>query len=327
MKSIDKIKRKPLGLWMGYALLLTACQRDEQQLSAALRFSIHVQEIPRAQEVGIANQTHADKGAQITGQAEQRVAKTASPTAREETETTTTDDPTVVKIQISISDGSAATIDTTLTYDETRNISGPLYLAPGTYFITNFLAKNSSNTTIYTAPEKGSSMSQFVSQPLPLAFTIAAKSMRRARVDVIPANGRGSREFGHTDFSVHIVPISHFHLAVLDGETQALIDFYLTLSASTARDPRDGSTKQTAKRVFIDNRHYKAGIWRILIPETYGDFYIRISASGHQTMVQTKTLKELKARVYPNVWNVYLKQTREKPHRNNLQGTQLNAAS
>ncbi|MEH0007849.1 MAG: hypothetical protein V6Z82_03915 [Flavobacteriales bacterium] len=285
-------------LVMGLALL-TACQKDEPYLSSALRFQMNVKRLP------MVAQANGNPGIAMVNES-----------TSEETEMGA-QRPT--QIEIAINKGDQKIVDTTLTCDATK-LSQSLSLDPGTYFVTKFLAKNDANQTIYLVPKTGSKVEKYVSQALPLQFTVTTSNEKKqVNVDVLPYTDSGDDDldilgqYGYSSLLFHVVPLSRFELAVFDDDTWDLIDSHLYLSSSWMKQEKSEDLKKVKKRVFFDY-DLEAGTHGILFPETYGKFFIKITADGYESYSTNKKMEELKGfKGALNVWQVYLKKADSEP--------------
>jgi hypothetical protein len=88
-------------------------------------------------------------------------------------------------------------------------------LSFGSYKITSFIVLNESNKAIYATPVVGSEKAEFVSAPLPIAFTIGEGNSTTLRPEVLAVESTDVPEkFGYASFGFDIVPGDKVNLNV-----------------------------------------------------------------------------------------------------------------
>lgn len=85
-------------------------------------------------------------------------------------------------------------------------ISDPVQLQVGHYSLTEFLILNSDNEVTYACPIEGSDQSQFVNDPLPIAFEVTENETTTVIPQVLAVTGDANPEdFGYVNFGFEIV--------------------------------------------------------------------------------------------------------------------------
>ncbi|MBT1711796.1 hypothetical protein KK062_26380 [Fulvivirgaceae bacterium PWU5] len=94
-------------------------------------------------------------------------------------------------------------------------ISEPVTLPPGEYTVTQFIISNGGSGT-YAAPLEGSSVAEWVDDPLPIPFAVSNGILTGLEVQVLPFNEERftPEDFGYVSFGVKVVPYPYFRLAV-----------------------------------------------------------------------------------------------------------------
>lgn len=94
-------------------------------------------------------------------------------------------------------------------------VSEPVTLPPGEYTVTQFIISNGGSST-YAAPLEGSSVAEWVDDPLPIPFTVSNGILTGLEVQVLPFNEElfTPEDFGYVSFGVKVVPYPYFRLAV-----------------------------------------------------------------------------------------------------------------
>jgi hypothetical protein len=94
-------------------------------------------------------------------------------------------------------------------------ISEPVTLSPGDYTVTQFIISNGQIGT-YAAPVEGSTVAEWVDDPLPISFTVSDGILTGLEVQVLPFNEElfTPEDFGYVSFGLKVVPYQYFRLAV-----------------------------------------------------------------------------------------------------------------
>jgi hypothetical protein len=102
-------------------------------------------------------------------------------------------------------------------------ISQPLSLEPGNYTLTEFIVADSQVS--YATPKQGSTLAQWVDDPLPIPFTVHDDDVTELGVEVLPfGDGYTPEDFGYVSFNITVAPFPYFKLSVFkpEGETLTL---------------------------------------------------------------------------------------------------------
>jgi hypothetical protein len=93
-------------------------------------------------------------------------------------------------------------------------ISEPLPLSPGAYTLTDFLVTDAAGTTLYAAPKEGSPLATWVTDPLPVSFSVTQDAVTGLDVQVLAVGEHTAEEFGYVTFRVDVAPFPYFRLSV-----------------------------------------------------------------------------------------------------------------
>lgn len=110
-------------------------------------------------------------------------------------------------------------------------ISEELEMNTGDYYLTSFLLVNASNEVVFIAPIQGSTQAQYVSNPLPLWFSVFENEYTTVNPEVINVQdcGCSADSFGYVSFGFNIVscdgiPSRNYHRGIIDIEVTGLFD-------------------------------------------------------------------------------------------------------
>jgi hypothetical protein len=93
-------------------------------------------------------------------------------------------------------------------------ISEPLPLSPGAYTLTDFLVTDAAGTTLYAAPKEDSPLATWVTDPLPVSFSVTQDAVAGLDVQVLAIGEYSADEFGYVTFHVNVAPFPYFRLSV-----------------------------------------------------------------------------------------------------------------
>jgi hypothetical protein len=94
-------------------------------------------------------------------------------------------------------------------------VSEPVTLPPGEYTLTQFIIANGQSGT-YVAPLEGSTVAEWVDDPLPIPFTVVDGVLTGLQVQVLPFSEElfTPEDFGYVSFGLKVAPYPYFKLAV-----------------------------------------------------------------------------------------------------------------
>jgi hypothetical protein len=166
-------------------------------------------------------------------------------------------------------------------------ISQPLSLEPGNYTLTEFIVADSQVS--YATPKQGSTLAQWVDDPLPVPFTVYDDDVTELGVEVLPfGDGYTPEDFGYVSFNITVAPFPYFKLSVFkpEGETLVLspVHAYIVdgidtiysqvLPAGTHDIAFVGNVERLYELVLVQpgyRKYTRPCILRDLIPDLAGD--------------------------------------------------------
>jgi hypothetical protein len=162
-------------------------------------------------------------------------------------------------------------------------VSEPLQLAPGDYEVTEFMLAELGYIITFATPLEGSDLAEFVSDPLPIHFTISGGAVTNLDVEVIDTTLAVPEAFGYVTFGVAQVPQPIFQLAIFKPEGDKMI-----LSGGQVYIMYDGDT--------IINQSVGAMINTFsFLPEYKQDAYYElvVQVRSHRTVSRFFTIESL----------------------------------
>jgi hypothetical protein len=110
-------------------------------------------------------------------------------------------------------------------------ISEGLALPPGHYQIMDFFLANDTRV-YYACPKEDSELASWVSDPLPIAFSVTADAVDFVSVDVIESDPFGPAPFGYSKFDINFLPVRALTLAILkdSASTTVMTASHITLT-------------------------------------------------------------------------------------------------
>jgi hypothetical protein len=102
-------------------------------------------------------------------------------------------------------------------------VSEPLQLAPGDYDVTEFMLAELGYIITFATPLEGSDLAEFVSDPLPIHFTVNGSAVTSLDVEVIDTTLAVPEAFGYVTFGVAQVPQPIFQLAIFKPEGDKMV--------------------------------------------------------------------------------------------------------
>ncbi|MBT1686984.1 hypothetical protein [Dawidia soli] len=104
-------------------------------------------------------------------------------------------------------------------------VSEPLLLSPGAYTLTDFLVTDTAGITLYATPKEGSPLAAWVTDPLPVSFSVTQDAMTGLDVQVLAIAEYSAEEFGYVAFGVEVAPFPYFRLSVFAHDTTNALAF------------------------------------------------------------------------------------------------------
>lgn len=100
-------------------------------------------------------------------------------------------------------------------------ISPAIELAPGSYKITDFMIVSVGDQVLYATPRSGSPLSQFVSNPLDVLFSVASGMSNKIAMEVMDVSENLPEDFGYASFNLNVVyPFSIAVFAATEDGTE-----------------------------------------------------------------------------------------------------------
>ena len=94
-------------------------------------------------------------------------------------------------------------------------ISPAIELTPGSYKITDFMIVSVGDEVLFATPRSGSPLSQFVSNPLDVLFSVASGMSNKIAMEVMDVSENLPEDFGYVSFNLNVV--YPFSIAVFAG--------------------------------------------------------------------------------------------------------------
>ncbi|MFT7231271.1 MAG: hypothetical protein ACI8TA_000477 [Cyclobacteriaceae bacterium] len=163
-------------------------------------------------------------------------------------------------------------------------ISEPLSLLLGDYQLTEYIVTDAAGSAIYSTPLEGSELAYLVSDPLPIAFTIAADQSVQVNPQVISTENVTADQFGYPNFTFDFVETFDFLLSVFAFDETS--SSYLLTSANVIISG-DGTE--------LYNKPIAAETDQIKLLDGYVNYTISVSKSAYITNDTTITNAQIKA--------------------------------
>jgi len=158
---------------------------------------------------------------------------------------------------------------------------------PGIYQLTQFAVLDAANKIIYATPLEGSDLAKYVTDPLPMNFTISENQSTQVIPQVLAVSSEDTPEsFGLASFSFEIVEAKfdfETTITIADNNPHGLIDYTLEV---IAKNSALGTVKWT-------HQFAMAGAGTIHVPARYGHYTFKATKVGYLPHVQHFLATEL----------------------------------